>query len=106
MSKKQRKEETVNNNDAIIKSEETEVSGLEKNKSTLKDLLAPSGVDASHYDYLEIFSKISRYARTFYITTLPRQATFPYFLSGIYDFGDVTTSVYITPISETTSQND
>lgn len=30
MSKKQRKEETVNNNDAIIKSEETEVSGLEK----------------------------------------------------------------------------
>lgn len=106
MSKKQRKEETVNNTDAIIKSEETEVSGLEKNKSTLKDLLAPSGVDASHYDYLEIFSKISRYARTFYITTLPRQATFPYFLSGIYDFGDVTTSVYITPISETTSQND
>ena len=106
MSKKQRKEETVNNKDAIIKSEETEVSGLEKNKSTLKDLLAPSGVDASHYDYLEIFSKISRYARTFYITTLPRQATFPYFLSGIYDFGDVTTSVYITPISETTSQND
>ena len=106
MSKKQRKEETVNNNDAIIKSEETEVSGLEKNKSTLKDLLAPSGVDASHYDYLEIFSKISRYARTFYITTLPRQATFPYFLSGIYDFGDVTTSVYITPISETTSQNE
>ena len=105
MSKKQRKEETVNN-DAIIKSEETEVSGLEKNKSTLKDLLAPSGVDASHYDYLEIFSKISRYARTFYITTLPRQATFPYFLSGIYDFGDVTTSVYITPISETASQND
>lgn len=37
---------------------------------------------------------------------MPRQATFPYFLSGIYDFGDVTTSVYITPISETTSQND
>lgn len=27
-------------------------------------------------------------------------------MSGIYDFGDVTTSVYITPISETTSQND
>lgn len=90
----------------LVKSEEIKVSDLEENKSTLKDLLAPSGVDASHYDYLEIFSKISRYARTFYITTLPRQATFPYFLSGIYEFGDVTTSVYITPISETTSQND
>ena len=29
------------------------------NKSTLKDLLAPSGIDASHFDYLEIFSKVS-----------------------------------------------
>lgn len=90
----------------IITSEEEERSILKLNQSTLKDLLAPSGIDASHYDYLEIFSKISRYARTFYITSLPRQATFPYFLSGIYDFGDVTTSVYINPISETTSQNE
>lgn len=79
---------------------------LEINKSTLKDLIAPSGIDASHYDYLEIFSKISRFARTFYVTTLPRQATFPYFLSNIYEFGDINTSVYINPISETVSQND
>lgn len=90
----------------IISANSIEHSALEENKSTLKDLLAPSGIDASHYDYLEIFSKISRFARTFYVTTLPRQATFPYFLSGIYDFGDVTTSVYINPISETASQND
>ena len=93
-------------NEDIVSAESTEISNLENNKSTLKDLLSPSGIDASHYDYLEIFSKISRYARTFYITTLPRQATFPYFLSGIYEFGDVSTSVYISPISETTSQND
>ena len=79
---------------------------LQLNKSDLKDLLAPSGIDASHFDYLEIFSKVSRFARTFYVTTLPRQATFPYFLSNIYEFGDVNTSVYISPISETTSQND
>jgi len=79
---------------------------MQLNKSTLKDLLAPSGIDASHFDYLEIFSKISRFARTFYVTTLPRQATFPYFLSNIYEFGDVNTSVFINPISETESQND
>lgn len=79
---------------------------LKINKSTIKDLLAPSGIDASHFDYLEIFSKISRFARTFYVTTLPRQATFPYFLSNIYEFGDANTSVYINPISETVSQND
>ena len=79
---------------------------MQTNKSTLHDLLAPSGIDATHYDYLEIFSKISRFARTFYLTTIPRQATFPYFLSGIYEFGDINTSVFVTPISESKSQND
>lgn len=92
--------------DSIITSESEEENILNINKSELKDLISPAGVDASHYDYLEIFSKISRYARTFYITTMPRQATFPYLLSGIYDFGDINTSVYISPISETVSQND
>ena len=81
-------------------------NGMNLNKSNIHDLLAPSGIDASHYDYLEIFSKISRFARTFYVTSIPRQATFPYFLSGIYEFGDVNTSVYITPIPESVSQND
>lgn len=90
----------------LIEQSENEKNVLELNKSTLKDLIAPSGIDASHFDYLEIFSKISRFARTFYVTTLPRQAAFPYFLSNIYEFGDVNTSVYINPISETTSQND
>lgn len=90
----------------LIEQSENERNVLELNKSTLKDLIAPSGIDASHFDYLEIFSKISRFARTFYVTTLPRQAAFPYFLSNIYEFGDVNTSVYINPISETTSQND
>ena len=81
-------------------------NGLNINKSTLHDLLAPSGIDATHYDYLEIFSKVSRFARTFYVTTIPRQAVFPYFLSGIYEFGDVNASVYITPVPENVSQND
>lgn len=79
---------------------------LKNNMSSLKDLLAPSGIDATHFDYLEIFSKVSRFARTFYVTTIPRQATFPYFLAGVYEFGDVNASVYITPIAESVSQND
>ena len=102
--KKNKKEELPQ--EEIISSDNLLESSLEVNKSTLKDLLAPSGIDASHYDYLEIFSKVSRFARTFYLTTIPRQATFPYFLSGIYEFGDVNTSVFITPISETKSQNE
>ena len=87
-------------------SQDDQVNSLEKNKSSLHDLLAPSGIDATHFDYLEIFSKISRFARTFYITTLPRQATFPYFLAPLYEFGDANTSVYITPISENVSIKD
>ncbi len=109
MKSKKNKENIEEN--GLIKDEEILVSEeyqsiLDENRSNLKDLISPSGVDASHYDYLEIFSKISRYARSFYVTTLPRQATFPYFLSDIYNFGDINTSVYISPIPETVSQND
>ena len=98
--------DTTTPNEELITSSDNKNNILEINKSNLKDLMAPSGIDASHYDYMEIFSKISRFVRTFYVTTLPRNATFPYFLSGIYEFGDVNTSVYISPISETTSQKD
>ena len=94
----QAKQLDINSND--------DINILEQNKSSLHDLLAPSGIDATHFDYLEIFSKISRFARTFYITTVPRQATFPYFLAPLYEFGDANTSVYITPISENVSIKD
>jgi len=105
MFKKKEVETKLESQDIIADIEEQE-SVIELNKSSLKDLISPSGIDASHYDYLEIFSKFSRYARSFYVTTLPRQATFPYFLSDIYNFGDINTSVYIAPIPETVSQND
>ena len=104
--KKVKKGAVEENKEELVSQSQDIEQVMKINKSTLKDLLAPSGIDASHFDYLEIFSKISRYARTFYVTTLPRQATFPYFLSNIYEFGDVNTSVYIHPISETTSQNE
>ena len=92
-------------NDSLINAD-SEASILDIDKSNIKDIIAPSGIDASHYDYLEVFSKYSRFLRTFYVTTLPRQATFPYFLSGIYEFGDINTSVYISPIAESVSTKD
>ena len=112
MSKKEKKDKknsknnTSQTNETLLTSVFEDEDILETNKSSLHDLLAPSGIDATHYDYLEIFSKISRFARTFYLTSIPRQAQFPYFLSDIYEFGDINTSVYITPISESKSQND
>ena len=92
--------------EGLIVGNDNQINHLNENKSSLHDLLAPAGIDATHFDYLEIFSKISRFARSFYVTTVPRQATFPYFLSGIYEFGDANTSVYITPIAEESSIND
>ena len=105
--KDSRKEQEQKNKAEMLKTTNEENKNVLKiNQSSLHDLLAPSGIDATHFDYLEIFSKVSRFARVFYVTTIPRQATFPYFLSGIYEFGDVNTSVFITPIPENNSIND
>ena len=46
-------------------------------KKTIKEMIAPSGIDASKIDHLEIISNVKRYARSFFISTLPRMCTFP-----------------------------
>ena len=40
---------------------------LVRNKASLDEFILPSGIDASNYDHIEIFSKKAKYARTFYI---------------------------------------
>ena len=75
------------------------------NVKDLKDLIAPSGIDATSTNKLEIISSTSKYARTMLVSTLPRMCTFPQLLRGMYTFGDINVSVYITPISESKSQN-
>ena len=71
---------------------------------TIKQLIAPSGIDASNIDYLEIISETHRFARSFFVANLPRMATFPYLFRNMYEFGDVNTSLYIQPINEDISQ--
>ncbi len=75
-------------------------------KKTVKELIAPAGIDASNIDHLEIISNITRYARSFYVSTLPRMATFPELFRDMYMFGDINTSIYINPIAESRSQNE
>ena len=36
-------------------------------QTTIKELIAPSGIDASKIDHLEIISDVKRYARSFFI---------------------------------------
>ena len=75
-------------------------------QKTIKELIAPSGIDVSKIDHLEIISNVNRYARSFFISTLPRMCTFPELFRDLYFFGDVNTSIYITPIAESRSQNE
>ena len=73
-------------------------------QKTIKQLIAPAGIDASNIDHLEIISDTTRYARSFFIADLPRMATFPYLFRSMYEFGDINTSIYINPIQESISQ--
>ena len=75
-------------------------------KKTIKELIAPSGIDASSIDHLEIASNVKRYARSFFVSALPRMCTFPELFRDMYMFGDINTSIYITPIAEARSQNE
>ena len=75
-------------------------------KKTIKELIAPSGIDTRDIDRLEIISNTKRYARSFFVSSLPRMATFPELFRDMYLFGDINTSVYIKPIQESQSQNE
>ena len=103
MSKKKKEQEIyqMQNN---LKSQEPEYDILRK--KTIKELIAPSGIDASNIDHLEIISNTTRYARSFFVSSLPRMCTFPELFRDMYLFGDINTSVYINPVPEAKSQNE
>lgn len=75
-------------------------------KKSIKEIIAPSGIDASKLDYMAIVSNITRYARSFFISGLPRSCIFPELFRSLYMFGDINTSIYIYPVSEESSQKD
>ena len=79
---------------------------LNSNKKSLKDLIAPAGIDATNVNHLEIVANRTRYARSMVVSTIPRTCTFPQFLRSMYTFGDANISVFIKPISESTSQTE
>ena len=75
-------------------------------KKNIKDIISPSGIDASNLNYLEIISHTDRLARSFFVSTLPRMGTFPSLLRDMYEFGDINVSVFINPIQEAQSQQE
>ncbi|MCL2859501.1 MAG: DUF87 domain-containing protein [Oscillospiraceae bacterium] len=77
---------------------------LQQNAKNLKDLISPAGIDATHTNHMEIISNKKKYARSMIVSTIPRMCTFPEFLRSMYTFGDLNTSVFINPVSESSSQ--
>ena len=75
-------------------------------RKTIKELIAPSGIDASNIDHLEIISNTRRFARSFFVSSLPRMCSFPELFRDMYMFGDINTSIYINPVKEEKSQNE
>ena len=104
MGKKQKREQEKYQMQNNLKPNEPEYDILRK--KTIKELIAPSGIDASNIDHLEILSNTTRYARSFFISSLPRMCTFPELFRDMYLFGDINTSVYINPVPEARSQNE
>ena len=104
MGKKQRREQENYQMQNSLKRNEPEYDILRK--KTIKELIAPSGIDASNIDHLEILSNTTRYARSFFVSSLPRMCTFPELFRDMYLFGDINTSVYINPVPEAKSQNE
>jgi len=102
MSKK--KQELEEEKLQMIQHKEPELEILKK--KTIKELIAPSGIDASNIDHLEIISDTTRYARSFFVSSLPRMCTFPELFRDMYLFGDINTSIYINPIPEAKSQTE
>jgi hypothetical protein len=100
--RKQREEEQQRQLNDYTRPDEYEIL----KKKTIKDLIAPSGIDASNIDHLEIISNVTRYARSFFVSTLPRMCTFPELFRDMYLFGDINTSIYINPVPESRSQNE
>ena len=100
---KKKKKEAV---EQIAKTEYKKEDFIKANAKDIKDLIAPAGINASHLNHLEIISNTTRYARTMLVSTLPRMCTFPEFLRSMYTFGDINVSVFINPITESTSQTE
>ena len=100
MLKKKEKQNLQQNNDELSIEEKYEFL----KRKTIKQLIAPAGIDASNIDHLEIISDTTRFARSFFIADLPRMTTFPYLFRNMYEFGDINTSIYINPIHESISQ--
>lgn len=75
MSKKNKKQ------DEFIQRQQSDYTKPEEfkilKKKTIKELIAPSGIDSSNIDHLEIISNVTRYAEKLFCIKLTKNVYFP-----------------------------
>lgn len=76
--------------------EENQKNFLSDNITNLKDLITNDYVDFSIDPKFCVVGE--KYSKNMYIGILPSNVTFPTFLDDLYNFGDVDTSIHISPI--------
>lgn len=69
---------------------------IETKNTNLKDLIANEYVDFSKSP--KYFMVGDKYAKSMYIGILPATVSFPTYLDDLYNFGDVDTSIHVSPI--------
>ena len=60
----------ANNEEEDIIYDDSRKSSFDKNATSIKDVILPSGIDATSYNHLEIFAKTTKYCRSFYVSSV------------------------------------
>lgn len=74
--------------------------------SNIKELLCPFYLYLKNLTEIKFQSRIPRFARTFFVNTLPRFLKFGDFLKPLYNFGNTNTSIFIYPLPESICQTN
>lgn len=73
-------------------------------RSTVQELIAPNGVNTAPYNYMIVDDNgVSLYTMCFYVDKMPRRLKFGFTFAALFDFPEITTSVFINPESVSAS---
>jgi len=70
------------------------------NVKKLKDIICCQNVNPDPDDHIQIINGKKIFARTLYVSEMPRRSSFGYTFEPIFKFGNANTSVFIKPIHE------
>lgn len=80
--------------------QEVKKNYLLKRVNTLRDAICCKNVNPLPDDHIQIINNTKIYARTLYISDLPRRSTFAYTFEPILKFGNAHVSIFVRPMRE------